>query len=203
MCQIWMSASWEMQRKAPAQTHFIIAVIITDDSIEMCDSCLLGVGRISLFLPCTFCLHYFFNACQSVWKKLWGQIHCLHWSLYHDRFNNSINQICAFIKLPVAAKETNHWPTPLQADWATCSFSLSQLQLSSVPQSNKKAMTDLTIILLFSWGAYFKHLMGLKSAIWILLSNFREKAMIFWPSKDKFRANDTFSYPYNNSASIK
>lgn len=202
MWQIWMSASWEMQCKAPAQMHFIIAVIITEDSLEMWDF-LLGVGRISLFLPCIFPLPYFSNACHSVWKKLWGQIHCLHGSLYCDGFNDSINQVCAFIKLPGAAKETNHWPTPLQADWATCSFSLSQLKLSSVPQSNKKAMTDLTIILLFSWGAYFKHLMGLKSAMWILLSNFREKAMICWPSKDKFRANYAFSYPYNNLTSIK
>lgn len=203
MWQIWMSASWEMQCKAPAQMHFIIAVIITDYSLEMWDSCFWGVGRISLFLPCMFRLHYFSDACQSVWKKLWGQIHCLHGSLYHDGFNDSINQVCVFIKFPGAAKETNHWPSPLQADWATCSFSLSQLQLSSVPQSNKNAMTDLTIILLFSWGAYFKHLMGLKSAIWILLSNFRRKAMICWPSKDKFRANYTFSYPYNNLTSIK
>lgn len=127
----------------------------------------------------------------------------LHGSLYYDGFNDYIYQVCTSIKLPGAAKETNHWPAPLQADGATCSFSLSRLQLSSVPQSNKKAMTDLTTILLFSWGAYFKHLMGLKSAIWILLSNFREKAMICWPSKDKLRASYTFSYPYNNLTSIK
>lgn len=68
MWQIWMSASWEMQCKAPAQMHFIIAAIITDDSLEMWDSCLLGAGRISLFLLCMFHLCYFSNASYSVWK---------------------------------------------------------------------------------------------------------------------------------------
>lgn len=162
---------------------------------------LLG-GKVSFFSP-LFHLHYFTNACHRVWKKVWEQIHCLHGSSRRDGLNDSIKQVCTSIKLCKAAKKTKHWPAPPQADWGTCSFPLSWLQLSSVPQSNKKTMTDLTIILLFSWGAYFKHLMGLKSAIWSLLSNFREKAMICWPSKDKFRANYTFSYPYNNLASIK
>lgn len=64
-----MSASWEMQCKAPAQMHFIIAGIITNDSLDMWDSCLLGVGRISSCLSCTFYLGYFSNASYSVWKN--------------------------------------------------------------------------------------------------------------------------------------
>lgn len=45
-------------------------------------------------------------------------------------------------------------------------------------ESNKDTVTYLTIMILVTRGTYFKHLMDLKSANWILLFNLRRKAII-------------------------
>lgn len=112
--QVWINASWEMQHKAPAQMHFII-ITITEESSEAWDFCFVGDVYVFFFPPSMFPVHYFSNAWRRIWKKLWEQIHCFHGSLYCDGFNDSIKQVCTSIKLPGAAKETNHWPAPHQA----------------------------------------------------------------------------------------
>lgn len=114
--QFWMSASWEMQQKAPTQMHFIITIITDNPLRDVGFFFCWGWGVLASFPLSTFHLHYFCNAWHSIWKKLCEQIHCLHGSLYHDEFNDSRNQVCMSIRLPGAAKETNPYPTPLEAD---------------------------------------------------------------------------------------